>query len=225
MDKREVRISQSGFARMQETLLRSECEGYGPDACAAHALHSVGLSAKPGVETVLIVDPTLMSHFDYLKAAKIAPIMIVTREESGITNLIGRGHAYDDQSLWVDARYRVRVINLAMRIAGQKPQRETVVAALNQAAKRYNVSLTPHLITIARAMRLSTQLDKILEEMKTNGTLKYFHQEYARRRALRLEQGSGFMNFATAQRRFRSAIIARLVGAETLSDSRLIDRC
>jgi hypothetical protein len=164
-----------------------------------------------------------MSHFDYLKAAKIAPIMIVTREESGITNLIGRGHAYDDQSLWVDARYRVRVINLAMRIAGQKPQRETVVAALNQAAKRYNVSLTPHLITIARAMRLSTQLDKILEEMKTNGTLKYFHQEYARRRALRLEQGSGFMNFATAQRRFRSAIIARLVGAETLSDSRLID--
>jgi hypothetical protein len=59
MDKREVRISQSGFARMQETLLRSECEGYGPDACAAHALHSVGLGAKPGVETVLIVDPTL----------------------------------------------------------------------------------------------------------------------------------------------------------------------
>ena len=165
-----------------------------------------------------------MSHFDYLKAAKIAPIVIVTREESGITSLIGQGHKYDDQSLWVDARYRIRIINLAMRIAGRKAQREEVVAALNQAAKRYNVSLMPHLITIARAMRLSTQLDKILDEMKSNGTLKHFHQEYARRRALRLEHGSGFMNFATAQRRFRSAIIARLVGADSqISDSGLID--
>src|SRR4051812_4611404 len=107
-----------------------------------------------------------MSHFDYLKAAKIAPIMIKTREESGITTLSGRGHKFDDQSIWVDARCRIRVINLAMRIAGPAAQRETVVAALNQAAKSYNVILTPHLITIARAMRLSTQLDKILQDMK-----------------------------------------------------------
>lgn len=165
-----------------------------------------------------------MSHFDYLKAAKIAPIIIETREESGHTTLIGRGHKCDDQSLWVDARYRIRVINLATRIAGKKAQRETVVAALNDAAKRYGVTLTPHLITIARAMRLSDQLDKILDEMKTNGMLKHFHQEYARRRAMRLERGSGFMNFATAQRRFRSAIIARLVGADSkISDLSLID--
>ena len=165
-----------------------------------------------------------MSHFDYLKAAKIAPIIIATREESGHTTLIGRGHVYDDQSIWVDARYRLRIINLAMRIAGRKAQRETVVAALNEAAQRYGMTLTPHLITIARAMRLSDQLDKILDEMKANGTLKHFHQEYARRRAERGALGSGYMNFATAQRRFRSAIIARLVGAESpLSDSRLID--
>lgn len=161
-----------------------------------------------------------MSHFDYLKAAKIAPIIIATREESGHTTLIGRGHTYDDQSIWVDARCRTKVINMAMRIAGKTAQRETIVAALNVAAKHYGVSLTPHLITIARAMRLSEQLDKTLEEMRAIGTLKYFHQEYARRRAER----KGFMNFATAQRRFRSAIIARLVGAEShLSDSRLID--
>ena len=162
-----------------------------------------------------------MSHFDYLKAAKIAPIIIETREESGQTTLIGRGHKYDDQSLWVDERCRIKVINMAKRIAGPNAQREAVVAALNAAAKHYGVSLTPHLVTIARAMRLSDQLDKILGEMRSNGTLKYFHQEYARRRAER----SGFMNFATAQRRFRSAIIARLVGADSpIADSGLIDR-
>lgn len=149
--------------------------------------------------------------------------MIKTREESGLTTLIGRGNNFDDQSLWVDARYRIRVINQAMRIAGKKAQREEVVAALNQAAKRYNVTLTPHLITIARAMRLSTQLDKILEDMKANGTLKHFHQEYAKRRQHRCTLGAGFMNFTTAQRRFRSAIIVRLVGAEPFSDSGLVE--
>lgn len=59
MDRREVRISQSGFARMQETLLRYEAQGFGPDSCAAAALSSVGLDVRPGVETVLIVDHTL----------------------------------------------------------------------------------------------------------------------------------------------------------------------
>ncbi len=53
--------------------------------------------------------------------------------------------------------------------------------------------------------------------------MKYFHQQYAVRRIERATHGSGFMNFATAQRRFRSAIIARLVGAESaISDSGLI---
>lgn len=165
-----------------------------------------------------------MSHFHYLKAAKIAPIIIETREESGITSLIGRGQQHNDQCLWVDARFRIKLIKLATRIAGKNPNREQVVAALNDAAKRYNVKLTPHLITIARAMRMSDQLDKILDEMKANGMLKYFHQEYARRRELRASHGVGFMNFATAQRRFRSAIIARLVGNNPAIDSGLIER-
>lgn len=59
MEQREVRISQSGFARLQETLVRYEAQGFGPDACAMAALCSVGLDAKPGVETVFIVDPEL----------------------------------------------------------------------------------------------------------------------------------------------------------------------
>lgn len=59
MEKIEQRISPAGFARMQRTLLESETAGYGPDACAAHALHSVGLSAKPYREIVFVVDATL----------------------------------------------------------------------------------------------------------------------------------------------------------------------
>jgi hypothetical protein len=165
-----------------------------------------------------------VSHFDYLKAAKIAPIMIETREESGITRLIGQGQKFDDESVWVDARLRLKIIKLAMRIAGHNAQRETVVAALNEAAKRYNTKLTPHLITIARAARLSEQLNKILCEMKHNGQLKHFHREYARKRVERAELGAGFMNFATAERRFRSAIIARLVGNVPVTDSGLIER-
>jgi hypothetical protein len=59
MQKIEQRISQAGFARMQESLLSAELAGYGPDACAAMALTSVGLSPRYGVETVLVVDPKL----------------------------------------------------------------------------------------------------------------------------------------------------------------------
>jgi hypothetical protein len=59
MKQREVRISQSGFARMQDTLHHYEAQGFGPDACAMAALYSVGLDVQFGVETVLIVDPAL----------------------------------------------------------------------------------------------------------------------------------------------------------------------
>jgi hypothetical protein len=166
-----------------------------------------------------------VSHLDYLKAANIAPIKIETREETGFTILVGRGQMYDDQSVWVDARHRGRLIRRATRMAGEHADRESVIAALNEAAKFYNVKLSAHLIVIARAMRLSQQLDNVLAEMKTNGTLKFFHQEYAKLRRERGEMGLGFMNFATAQRRFRNAIIARLVSdSSQVTDSRLITR-
>jgi hypothetical protein len=165
-----------------------------------------------------------MSHFAYLKAANIAPIIIETREETGTTYIFGNSQRYDDQTLWVDARYRGRIIRYANRVAGPKPSRERMIAALNEAAKTYRQKLTPHLIVIARAARLSKQLDDTLEQMRANGMLKFFHQEYAKHRRERIERGVGYMNFATAQRRLRNAIIARLVGdRESVSDSGLIE--
>lgn len=59
MEKIKQRISPAGFARLQESLLWAELKGYGPDAAAAIALTNVGLTAKPFVEVVFIVDPTL----------------------------------------------------------------------------------------------------------------------------------------------------------------------
>lgn len=56
MAKIEQKISQAGFARLREALLQFEVAGYGPDACAAMALNSVGLSANLGDETVFVVD-------------------------------------------------------------------------------------------------------------------------------------------------------------------------
>lgn len=59
--KREHRISQAGFARLQEVLLRAEFDGYGPDAAAANALRCIGLQPEPYVETIFVVDPMLDS--------------------------------------------------------------------------------------------------------------------------------------------------------------------
>lgn len=59
MERIEQRISPAGFALLQETLLRYECQGFGPDSCAMAALSNVGLKARRGIEVVFIVDPTL----------------------------------------------------------------------------------------------------------------------------------------------------------------------
>lgn len=53
------RISQSGFALLQKSLLEADLLGYGPDTCAAYALQTVGLSPQYGVELTLVVDPQL----------------------------------------------------------------------------------------------------------------------------------------------------------------------
>lgn len=58
-DTRTIKISQSGFALLTETLARFEAQGFGPDNCAVAALHSVGLKPKYGVETIFVVDPML----------------------------------------------------------------------------------------------------------------------------------------------------------------------
>ena len=59
MKRREVKISQSAFALMRETIARMELQGFGPDSCAMAALTAVGLDAPLYTETVLVVDPAL----------------------------------------------------------------------------------------------------------------------------------------------------------------------
>lgn len=59
MQTREIRLSQQGFARVQETLMLFESKGYGPEECAAAALRSIGAIPRIGVETAFIVDPAL----------------------------------------------------------------------------------------------------------------------------------------------------------------------
>lgn len=59
MERREVKISQSAFALMRETIVRMELQGFGPDYCAMAALFAVGLDAPLYTETVLVVDPAL----------------------------------------------------------------------------------------------------------------------------------------------------------------------
>lgn len=77
MQKVEQRISQAGFARLKYQMMIAELNGNGPDACAAIGLTSVGLSPRPGVEVVFVVDNTLsgpvypfMDHPVYTDASR-----------------------------------------------------------------------------------------------------------------------------------------------------------
>jgi len=180
----------------------------------------------------------MMPFVEYLKAAGIAPITLVSCGES--IAIQGNGQRYDSGSLWTDARYRRRIVCRATEqfrreVVGhdgveqqqalkQQALRQRALAALDLAATHYRMRLTPHDVIVGRATQMSLQLDHCLEEMAACGTLKLFHSEYARCRKLNLNRGAGYMNFVTAQRRFRFALIARLVGLHQTTDRGLIEK-
>jgi hypothetical protein len=110
-----------------------------------------------------------------------------------------------------DRRRAVKTLRDARRIAGDKPDEATATAALSTAAVRNGLHLTPHDRVMERAAQAARRLDAALTNAEENGTLRLFNSEYRDRRKQAAQQGKGFMSYAAARRRFRSAIIRRLI--------------
>jgi hypothetical protein len=142
--------------------------------------------------------------YAYLRAAGIAPINIIGK------NICGAGNRFDENTVWVEARYRRRIVQFAgdkIRRAGMTPQQ-----ALEAASMAYGIRLVPHATVMKRVDLLSQRLDTTMKELARNGVLQFFHREYARHRREQIARGLGFMSFTNARKRFRAAVIQRLVG-------------
>ena len=59
MERRTEWISQSGFALLQEEVMRFENIGHGPDAAVHMACARIGFWPKDFTEVILVVDPAL----------------------------------------------------------------------------------------------------------------------------------------------------------------------
>jgi hypothetical protein len=93
-----------------------------------------------------------------------------------------------------------------------------VLDGLFRAATKHSVHLTPHEVVIARATKAAARLDASLRAAATGGRLKEFHAEYRRRRVEASANGKPFMSFTMAERRFRRAIVARLLSDGVAAD-------
>jgi hypothetical protein len=86
--------------------------------------------------------------------------------------------------------------------------------AVDAAARRLDIRLTPYGAAIERAQQAVGQLDQAIETVQDAGNLKPFNKEYARRRRLAVSSGQSFLTYGQARARLR-AILA--VSASTRS--------
>jgi hypothetical protein len=120
---------------------------------------------------------------------------------------------------WVaDKAAATAVVRSASSIVGVRPTEQAALDALFRAAAKHSVHLSPHEAVIARATKASARLDANLKAAATGGRLKQFHAEYRRRRVEASANGKPFMSFTKAERRFRRAIVVRLLNDAVAAD-------
>jgi hypothetical protein len=82
------------------------------------------------------------------------------------------------------------------------------LAAVDSAALRLDIRLTPYGAAIERARQATGQLDQAIETVQDAGDLKPFNQEYARRRRLAVAAGEPFLTYGQARARLRAILAA-----------------
>jgi hypothetical protein len=71
--------------------------------------------------------------------------------------------------------------------------------------------MTPHRLVIERAGRAARRLDELLQTPAMRQCRREFNAEYQSRRLAALARGQGFMTYVAAYKRFRRAVIRRLM--------------
>jgi ribonuclease HI len=107
---------------------------------------------------------------------------------------------------WTSQAAQVRsVAARARNIAGDNPDTDAAISALQEAATECRATLTEHSVAVARAANAARKLDAYLDSLRGTGTLREFTKAYRRRRIAAKERGQGYMTFQQAELRFKRA--------------------
>lgn len=102
------------------------------------------------------------------------------------------------------------------RLAVTVAEAETAILA---AARRLSIGLTSHADLLERSQAAVTRLDVGIRDATQSGQLKFFNQEYSRRRREAAALGRDFMSYQHACRRLRDVLAnlaaGRIAGTET----------
>jgi hypothetical protein len=125
---------------------------------------------------------------------------------------------------WLAGRQQAaKVMRNAKKIAKGTRDEVCAHAALHSAAILNGAHLTPHRTVLARTESAARRLAMRVNDAAVQGQLKLFNAEFRRRRLLATARGEGFMNYATARRRFRRVIIGRLIVSGATQQTNLYD--
>jgi hypothetical protein len=131
-----------------------------------------------------------------------------------------------------DTRACQQLVTLAigceLRLAARDGQRLTIpveeaATAVLAAAQRLAIGLTDHAVLLARAQAALAHLDTGIRAANVAGQLKFFNQEYARRRRAAATLGRKFMSYAHACTRLQE-VLAGAAAGEQLEGRQIIEQ-
>lgn len=88
---------------------------------------------------------------------------------------------------------------------------EDCVEGIQQIAESQKVWLTPHEVTMQRALVLAEKIKKLFNNMKTNGDLQQFNKAYHRYRSTEQRRGKSVEPYFGIMERFRKIVIHALI--------------
>ena len=99
----------------------------------------------------------------------------------------------------------------ARSIAGDNPDTDAAISALQEAAAQCRATLTPNDVAMTRAANAAERLDKFMSSMAGTGVLREFNRAFKTRRQAAFARGEQFMKYKVALARLRSAMIPILI--------------
>jgi hypothetical protein len=161
--------------------------------------------------------PNTKAAVAYLTASGATAITI-TADADGIAISVGiKRDAV--AAYWLPETMVRSVAAKARNIMGDAGGVEEAISALQEAAAKCAVTLTPHDVAISRAVAATDRLDAYVEALRARGAMKEFTKTYKRRRMEAKANGLGFMSYAVAEARLRKALIPLLVGGRNVGST------
>jgi len=119
---------------------------------------------------------------------------------------------------WLREPNAIAVSRKARKETRERPDVDTMINALREAAAYWDETLTPHDLALQRAADSIKRLDAMIEALSSSGQLNIFNENYCASREAAASAGIGFMPYEVALSRLRMALVPYVTEGKRLED-------